>query len=296
MSLTGKLMLGTVQFGLAYGVANTGGQVSYEEVLRILKTAHAHGVRVLDTAISYGNSELVLGKALDELGVKQEFSIITKIRHLPADLKEEEVESFVRASVQESKERLGVERLYGVLFHNESGARFLPQLAKLKAEGLVEHYGVSLDSLAAADATYECDFLQVPGNILDTRFDAVKTTAKIFMRSAFLQGLLLMEPEDIPAGLQPFMAQIQAFEPIRRRLGLSRFEFHLRYNLSRPRIDQVLFGVLNNAQLEANIRAAEAGPLPPDIMAEIEAMRKPLPETIVRPSCWPREAQGPRRK
>ena len=289
MSLTGKLMLGTVQFGLAYGVANTGGQVSYEEVLRILKTAHEHGVRTLDTAISYGDSELVLGKALDELGLKRDFAIITKVRHLPPELKEEEVEPFVRASLQESKERLGVERLYGVLFHNESGARYLPLLAKLKAEGLVEHYGVSLDSLAAADATYDCDFLQVPGNILDTRFDAVKTTAKIFMRSAFLQGLLLMEPEDIPARLRRFLPEIQTFEPIRRRLGLSRFEFHLRYNLSRPRIDQVLFGVLDNAQLEGNIQAAEAGPLPPDIMAEIEAMRRPFPETLVRPSSWPRE-------
>ena len=290
MALTEKLMLGTVQFGLAYGVANKGGQVSYEEVLRILKTAHEHGVRTLDTAISYGNSELVLGRALDELGLKQDFSIITKIRHLPQDLAPEAAEPTIRASVQESLQRLGLKRLYGILFHNEQDARYLPLLAKLKAEGLVEHYGISLDSLAAADAVYDCDFLQVPGNILDTRFDAVKTTGRIFMRSAFLQGLLLMEAEDIPEGLRPFLPEIQAFEPIRRRLGLSRFEFHLRYNLSRPRISHVLFGVLDNAQLEGNIRAAEAGPLPPDVMAEIEAMRRPLPETLIRPSCWPRKA------
>ena len=140
----------------------------------------------------------------------------------------------------------------------------------------------------------EIDLNPAPSPAPEPASDPAPVSAAPLMEAPPFQAecaaLLLMEAEDIPEGLRPFLPEIQAFEPIRRRLGLSRFEFHLRYNLSRPRISHVLFGVLDNAQLEGNIRAAEAGPLPPDVMAEIEAMRRPLPETLIRPSCWPRKA------
>ena len=47
-----KLVLGCVQFGLKYGIANTKGQVSSQEVRNILQKAFEQGIRTLDTAAS----------------------------------------------------------------------------------------------------------------------------------------------------------------------------------------------------------------------------------------------------
>ena len=78
-----KLVLGTVQFGLNYGIANTVGQVTVAEVRNILQVAEEAGIDTLDTAVNYGNSEQVLG----EVGVKN-FKVITKIPSAPKDLEE----------------------------------------------------------------------------------------------------------------------------------------------------------------------------------------------------------------
>ena len=59
-----RFMLGTVQLGLNYGMANTTGKPSEETAHEILRTAHDVGVTVLDTAAAYGTSEEVVGSYL----------------------------------------------------------------------------------------------------------------------------------------------------------------------------------------------------------------------------------------
>ena len=59
-----KLGIGTVQFGLKYGVGNLAGQTPETETRRILARAHEIGCKVIDTAAVYGESELVLGRTL----------------------------------------------------------------------------------------------------------------------------------------------------------------------------------------------------------------------------------------
>ena len=61
-----KIVLGTVQFGVNYGINNTSGQVSLEEVCKILRIAEEKGIKTLDTSSGYGASEIVLGKAIKE--------------------------------------------------------------------------------------------------------------------------------------------------------------------------------------------------------------------------------------
>lgn len=284
-----KLMLGTVQFGLDYGVANKDGQVLYREVLRILAGAYEKGIRFLDTAISYGDSETVIGRALDELGLNGAFNIVTKIRPLPAAATAAEAAKLIRGSLDESLNNLRCRRLYGCMFHREEDIRFLPCLCECREQGLIEKYGVSLDSSAAASEEIHCDILQLPMNILDCRFENLRTDAEIFARSTFLQGLLLMDESDIPAALVPLKDEIARFEPVRRRLGLGRMEFCLRYNLGKRRLSKVLIGVNTLEQLEMNMAAAAEGPLPDRVMAEIEALRRPLPEPWIRPRLWPRQ-------
>lgn len=69
-----KLVLGTAQFGLNYGISNTCGKVSESEVIKILDKAGSAGVFMLDTAASYGDSEAILGR----VGVS-DFEIVTKL-------------------------------------------------------------------------------------------------------------------------------------------------------------------------------------------------------------------------
>ena len=75
-----RLALGTVQFGLCYGIANQAGQVTRPEAKGMLQLALANGIDTLDTAIAYGNSEICLGEA-----GTQGFRVVTKLPAMPDD-------------------------------------------------------------------------------------------------------------------------------------------------------------------------------------------------------------------
>ena len=79
-----RLTLGTVQFGLPYGIANQTGQVFRDHVRTMLALAHEHGINGLDTAASYGESESVLGWATGEIGLRGFFRLVTKVPQSPS--------------------------------------------------------------------------------------------------------------------------------------------------------------------------------------------------------------------
>ena len=74
-----KMQLGTVQFGLDYGIANTSGKPSYETARDIIAVAWEGGINTLDTAAAYGDSEEVIGRVLAELNLQGEMQIISKV-------------------------------------------------------------------------------------------------------------------------------------------------------------------------------------------------------------------------
>jgi aryl-alcohol dehydrogenase-like predicted oxidoreductase len=106
------LMLGTVQFGLNYGIANVNGKPSYETAKEILKTAYDLGITALDTAAAYGDSEEVLGKALTELGIKDKVTVVTKVPPIPENT---DPEKFIKESLISSLKRLKLDVLPVVL-------------------------------------------------------------------------------------------------------------------------------------------------------------------------------------
>ena len=128
-----RLALGTVQFGLDYGVANSGGLVTLEDAGNIIRQAELNGVDTLDTAIAYGASEATLG----QVGVEG-WSVITKLPALPDDC--QGVATWVTAQIEQSMSRLGVRQLQGVLLHRpedlfgENGSSLVMALEGLKAE------------------------------------------------------------------------------------------------------------------------------------------------------------------
>jgi uncharacterized protein len=59
MNIINKIVLGTVQFGLDYGINNKNGKIKFAEVNSILNFAWENGIRLLDSAYRYGDSEEV---------------------------------------------------------------------------------------------------------------------------------------------------------------------------------------------------------------------------------------------
>lgn len=294
-----RLMLGTVQFGLPYGVANRAGQPGYAEVLAILAAALEGGVNCFDTAAAYGNSEEVLGRAIQELGVADQVVVVTKVRALtPAEVASPALAAkAIEQSVEDSRRRLGLDCLPVVLFHRESDARYLEVLEDLKARGWLRHAGVSCDNRPGPAVEFarsgQAAALQIPANVLDYRhqasgvFQAAATGGvAVFIRSVYLQGLLVMPEDDIPPALRDVI-------PVRRRLsaiasaaGLGLAELALRAMLSREGVTCVLTGVDTVEQIRENTGLFNRGPLPADMIAAVDAAVPALPETLLTPALW----------
>ena len=257
-----KLALGTVQFGMDYGIANRTGQVPLSEIAAILATAQKAGVRTIDTAISYGESETRLGEA----GITG-FEVISK---LPAGVAADDARGLVEAALA----RLGTNSLGGLLLHRSTdmvgvaGKALHAALLALKRGGLVGKIGVSIYDPAELDAVLEefsIDLVQAPFNLFDRRLatsgwlERLKHHGvEVHTRSTFLQGLLLM-----PAGKRP--TGFERWEPLLRRwdgwledTGQTAVAAALGFNLNTAGIARVLVGVDSLEHLLQILAAAEA--------------------------------------
>lgn len=275
-----KLMLGTVQFGMNYGVANTHGKPSYDTVKMILQEAFSGGINALDTAPEYGDSEEVIGKALKESGLSDKFQIITKIPKVPENT---DPEKFIENSLVKSLERLQADVVAGALIHVEEDSIYLDILKKMKQKGLIIQAGISLNTLACKNNGTDADILQIPCSILDHRFDHCFGHADrhCFVRGAYLQGMLLMPEEKI------FVREII---PVRRKLealGIPLKELALRYLFAKKGNRSILTGVETIEQLRENLHISQMPALTEDILSEIEkAVFPPLDEICVSPFMW----------
>ena len=262
-----KLALGTVQFGLPYGIANQGGQVSRAEARKILALARESGIDTLDTAIAYGDSEACLG----DIGT-QGFRLITKLPALPDPTID--IGVWVDEQLKASLSRLKVNTLYGLLLHRseqltgDGGQAMVKALARLKAEGRVEKIGVSIYAPQELDAvTKACaiDLVQTPLNLIDRRLVTSGWLQRlhdqgieVHARSAFLQGLLLMPRAAIPAPFERWAHLWDTWHEYLAYNHISAIEACLRYPLSLPQIDRVVVGVDSPAQLRELIAVAQS--------------------------------------
>ena len=296
-----RLAVGTVQFGLPYGVANRTGQPSFKQVCEILACAVEHGATTFETAAAYGESESVLGRALCEIGAQDRVTIVSKVRHLKTMAQEhtpENIERWIRDSVVSSLERLGIDRLPVCLFHNTIDVAHMEVLLALKGEGLVQHVGVSVitpDQMEMVLSTPGVEAIQVAMSLLDQRIQRSGDLARaadaglaVFVRSIYLQGLLLMPQAEIDPVLHQVVPARQALQGIAGDAGLTMSEMALRYGLSLPGVTSVLTGVETVEQMEANAKIAARGPLPPEVVEAIDGVVPDLSDTIIlTPWLWP---------
>ncbi len=295
-----RMMLGTVQFGLPYGVANRTGQPTPGEVRDLVAAAIDGGVNGFDTAAAYGSSEAVLGQALRELKAADRVVVVTKVRPLaPGELADGRLAAqAIRQSVETSRQRLGIDCLPLVLFHREADGRYLDELLALRDLGWLQHAGVSCDNrpgpAAAFAAGGRAAALQIPANVLDPRHAragsfraAAANGVAVFVRSVYLQGLLAMPESDVPPRLQGLVPTRRRLESLAREAGLALTELAVRGMLGQEGVTCVLAGVETRDQLLDNIALFNRGPLPADLLAAVDAAVPTLPEAWLTPSMWP---------
>ena len=59
--MSSRIILGTAQFGIPYGISNKKGKIPKKEIFKILDYAFRKNIRYLDTASGYGKSEQIIG-------------------------------------------------------------------------------------------------------------------------------------------------------------------------------------------------------------------------------------------
>lgn len=271
-----KFGLGTVQFGLNYGVANKKGQTTVVEVSEILKSAIDNNVSLIDTASAYGNAEEVLG----QFDLKS-FKVVSKFmpnEHLNLEL-----------SIRQSLEKLKINKLYGYLAHRPLSLlekNNWQELNLLKEKGLVQKIGYSLNEPSELetllDNGYFPNLIQVPYNYFDRRFEEQMKTLKekgceIHTRSTFLQGLFFMSADE----LSPFFNEVK---PALRKIQKDHSSIAgrlLNYVLKKEFIDHVIIGVENNNQFLKNLNSLSE-------TEELKDFNFNFSEKILMPMYWPK--------
>lgn len=277
-----KLGLGTVQIGLPYGVSNSTGEVSIDEASLILQRARAAGIRTIDTAAAYGDSEARLG----QLGLDG-FEVVSKVAGVKPDM--------LMDAVTASINRLRVDSLHGLLLHHSSdllgkdGGDLWRTLERLKADGLVGKIGVSVygpEELDALPRSIRPDLVQLPYNILDRRMETSGWLSRlkamgveIHARSAFLQGLLLMEAESRPSRFSRWNTIWTIYEAWLVENNLTRVESCLGFALANPLLDRIIVGTQSASQLRQLLAVEPLGAPVPAILAVQD-------DDLINPANW----------
>lgn len=278
MSLNSKIGLGTVQFGMSYGVSNVIGQTSPNEVKEILNFSNRNQIAYLDTAPAYGNAEKVLGN----IGL-EEFKVISKF--MPYAEKES-----LNTQLERSLANLRVNSLYGYIAHRPMGLVENPKqwddLLKLKEEKKIKKIGFSLNQPQELDFLLKKammpDLIQVPYNYFDNRFkeyliELKQQGCEIHARSPFLQGLFFTNHNELPSFFNELKDDIAE---LKNNFGGSLSAVLLKYVLSLDFIDIVIMGVENVIQLKNNLIDINAAQI-------LKPKEFNFSESVLMPSNWP---------
>lgn len=289
MTIGDKLAIGTAQFGLNYGIANKEGMLTDATVASILNEARNGAISVIDTAIGYGNAHQRLGK--NDIS---QFSVVTKLPGLNIR-SNQTILDWVLAEIETAKRMLNVGSLYALLLHKpedlltKSGKELYKGLTYCKKAGLISKIGYSIyspDILQDIFENYPPDIIQVPMNVFDRRVEESGWLTRmndlgveIHVRSAFLQGLLLMPKEERPSKFSRWEHVFTQYDTMLTKNGITAKEYCLNFLLRYKEIDKIIVGVDSVSQLNELLR-----------IKVIELPEVPfLPvvdEVLINPSKW----------
>ncbi len=282
--MTVPLALGTVQFGMAYGVANASGQPDLATVRSFLDAARAGGIDLLDTAELYGTSETVLGEA----GIAG-FGVVSKLG--PIDGAAEDLTETLAARFAAILGRLGTDRLHGLLLHRPEvllgpdGDRVWAAMEALTGTGLLGVSTYTPEETEALIERYPLGLVQLPLAPIDRRWDGTLARLRarhveVHTRSALLQGLLAMPAAARPPHFARWQGLLDGWDAWVRDRGLSPAAAALGLVRARQDIDRVVVGVETAAQLDELLAAPPLGDDLPDALTTDDP-------ALLNPALWP---------
>jgi aryl-alcohol dehydrogenase-like predicted oxidoreductase len=284
-----KIALGTANFGLKYGLANNIGRVPKSELEKILSVAETAGVRFIDTAQSYGDSENRIGSLCNK-----NFSIVTK---MGPNLETGYANNSMRSLVEQSCKRLERSQLYAVMLHRPEvlfssiSKQIVRELNEMKDQNIISKIGVSIYSpeiLTAISKIVKLDIVQVPFNIFDQQIlssgwsDKLKWDGvEIHARSVFLQGLLLMQQSSLPCYFTKYWrAHFDSWYKFLNDNSVDALEVAFKFALHQDWIDRIVVGVDSVSHLQTLLEIEESS----------EAIDFPLlgctDANLINPSKW----------
>ena len=294
-----RLCIGTVQFGMDYGVQG-GTRPAARDAVAMLDYATQNGVDAIDTAAAYGTAEEVVGEFLSRKTLPREaVQVISKFgTNIFEGASVADYAVRLRAAAETSLKQIKSDYLDAYICHVPTAAgeaAIIEGMAPLKASGLVRHVGFSVydpDQARACLTADAVDFIQSPFSFLDRRMETsgalAEASAKgvdLHTRSAFVQGLMLMDVAKIPERLAATRPIISDLEAACAEAGLSRRALALAFVKANPNISHLVFGVDNMAQLKEIVDDFNRD-IPASAVADIAARFASVPTDIFMPNKW----------
>jgi aryl-alcohol dehydrogenase-like predicted oxidoreductase len=219
-----------------------------DDIRAQLKRMRELGAAVIDTAASYGDSEALIGEALESLGTRERMFVATK---LVASSSSAPVgaESFAR-----SLERLKTRRVDLLQVHNLNGvAELLPRMREWKKQGRIRYIGVTTSrgsqhaELADVVRKFPLDFIQVDYSI------ANREAAATILPLAQERKLAVLV--NLPFGRASLFQQVagRALPAWAADIDVASWaQFFLKYVISHPAVTCAIPGSTRLSHLEDN--------------------------------------------
>lgn len=294
-----KLCLGTVQFGMDYGIQG-GHQPEYYKIDNIFDYAISHGITTFDTAAAYGEAEDVLGHYIKHSKRSQkDIKVISKLAASVFDNADRAVwPNIAIDNASKSRDSLRIEQLEAYLFHNASLINDLyavKAIASVKEQGISKKVGVSIyfpeEAMKALEYD-EIDVIQIPYNVFDRRLDkcgffhkAKEKSVEVYARSTLLQGLIMMNEGELPASMAFAKGYLKRYHDICREYDVSSLAGAVGYVDSHEGIDYIVFGVDNISQLHEYIDINDTV-ISNEMVKALDEAFSDVEEKLVNPVLW----------
>lgn len=305
-----EISLGTWQLGSRWG-----DPFSEEVAQQTLEAALENGINMLDTADIYqdGCSERAIGRFLKAHPEKRIYVVTKMGRALNPHVADGYTEENMRRFINQSRERMGVDALDLTLLHCPptpifSNKEFFACLDKMKAEGIIRHYGVSIERIDEGLAALEHDIsaIEVIFNMYRQRpaeelfKKAAEKNVGIIVRVPLASGMLTgtysadktfgpndhrtynrngesFDKGETFSGVD-YLTGIRSAERLKAELPTDDLAgMALRWCLMFPEVSVVIPGASRPEQIVRNVAASELPPLSP---AQMETVKRIYNEDI----------------
>ncbi len=294
-----ELCLGTVQFGMDYGVFNQP-KKDPEYCIACLDYATQNGIAAIDTATAYGSAEEITGRFLKKHTIPRK-NLFVSTKLLPNCLDAcavNEYKKTIRDGLINSLKTLNTDYVDAFFLHSSRYAfnpEILNALQEVQKDGLAKYIGVSVYYPEEAKACFDSglvQYIQMPYSIFDHRMkekgvfdEGERYNCKMDVRTVFIKGLIRLKADEVPEHLSKAKPILKKLDQICEETGYSRIELAMGYVKRESSIRHLVFGIRDMEQLKEDIRSFQKV-IPNELFDELDREFSGISADLVVPSLW----------